>query len=69
MDLPVNKHSALVNHITRLTGIRGETAGQIVEAIEEAHYRYLYALIINNKRDELRNFIKGYEPRTVSNQD
>jgi hypothetical protein len=46
-----------------MTGIDGETAGQIVEALPDNDYSYLYALILNNKRDELRNHIKGYEPK------
>jgi len=64
MNLPLTKHTALISHITRMTRINGETASKIIEAMPDNDYSYLYALIINNKRDELKQHIKPYEPTT-----
>lgn len=68
MQLPTTKHSALISHICRMMGkdplSYGETAGKIIKVLpdNEVEYRYIYALIINKKRDELRNYLKDYEP-------
>lgn len=64
MNLPVNKHLALVKHICRIMGksvlAYGETAGQIVQALPDSDYKYVYALIYNNKRNELINYLSKF---------
>lgn len=63
MELPLNKYNALAGHIKRMTGVDGDTADQIISAIPETDYSYLYALILNNNRSEMKNHLKDYLPR------
>lgn len=67
MNLPLTKYSALVSHITRMTGINGNEAGEIVRELPDSDYNYLYALILNNKRDELKNYLRDY-PRNAGSE-
>jgi hypothetical protein len=68
MNLPVTKHAALVEHICRTLGenslIFGETAGEIIKRLPESDYKWLYAMIFNNRRTELKNYLQRYERST-----
>lgn len=63
MNLPPSKYNALAGHIIRMTGASGDTADHLINALPEHDYSYLYALILNNKHDEMKSYLKDYLPR------